>query len=113
MQKVPYVDIEQLIRFAEHKKFRDKPTSSTRLPFHEESSSTFCRATVYAALNNKGTAALVTVDDRSYANNPFQRHFQYTHDLALSPEYIFEVGNIQGGQSGQTTTSEYSYTLHQ
>ena len=23
MQKVPYVDIEQLIRFAEHKKFRD------------------------------------------------------------------------------------------
>lgn len=64
-----------------------------------------------AALNNKGTAALVTVDDRSYANNPFQRHFQYTHDLALSPESIFEVGNIQGGQSGQTTTSEYSYAL--
>ena len=23
MQKVPYADIEQLIRFAEHKKFRD------------------------------------------------------------------------------------------
>ena len=64
-----------------------------------------------AALNNKGTAALVTVDDRSYANNPFQRHFQYTHDLALSPESIFEVGNIQGGQSGQTTTSEYSYAF--
>ena len=64
-----------------------------------------------AALNNKGTAALVTVDERSYANNPFQRHFQYTHDLALSPESIFEVGNIQGGQSGQTTTSEYSYAF--
>lgn len=43
-----------------------------------------------AALNNKGTAALVTVDDRSYANNPFQRHFQYTHDLALSPESILK-----------------------
>lgn len=41
-----------------------------------------------AALNNKGTAALVTVDDRSYANNPFQRHFQYTHDLALSGIYF-------------------------
>lgn len=54
-----------------------------------------------AALNNKGTAALVTVDDRSYANNPFQRHFQYTHDLALSPESIFEVGNIQGGKVGR------------
>lgn len=54
-----------------------------------------------AALNNKGTAALVTVDDRSYANNPFQRHFQYTHDLALSPESIFEVGNIQGDKVGR------------
>ena len=47
------------------------------------------RSNFQAALNNKGTAALVTVDDRSYANNPFQRHFQYTHDLALSPESNF------------------------
>lgn len=64
-----------------------------------------------AALANKGTATLVTVDDRGYANNPFQRHFQYAHDLEISPESIFEVGNIQGGQRGQTTTSEYPYSF--
>lgn len=31
------------------------------------------------AVKNRGTATLVTVDDRGYANNPFQRHFQYAH----------------------------------
>lgn len=59
--------------------------------------------------DNIGSAHLVTVDDRGYANNPFQRHFQYQHDLEISPESLFEIGNIQGGQSGQTTTSEYGY----
>lgn len=63
------------------------------------------------AVKNRGTATLVTVDDRGYANNPFQRHFQYAHDLQISPESIFEVGNIQGGQSGQTTSSEYPYAF--
>ena len=51
--------------------------------------------------DNIGSAHLVTVDDRGYANNPFQRHFQYQHDLEISPESLFEIGNIQGGQSGQ------------
>ena len=63
------------------------------------------------AMDNKGTARLITSDDRSYANNPFQRHFQYMNDLQISPESIFEVGNIQGGQSGQTTTSDYPYNF--
>ena len=30
MQKVPYADIEQLIRFAEHKKFRDIQNNERR-----------------------------------------------------------------------------------
>ena len=63
--------------------------------------------------DNIGSAHLVTVDDRGYANNPFQRHFQYQHDLEISPESLFEIGNIQGGQSGQTTTSEYGYGFGQ
>lgn len=64
-----------------------------------------------AALADKGNVTLVTVDESGYANNPFQRHFQYIHDLSISPESIFEIGNMQGGQSGQTTTSEYSYAF--
>jgi len=64
-----------------------------------------------AALDNKGSARLITADDRAYASNPFQRHFQYMHDLQVSPESLFEVGNVQGGQSGQTTTSEYPYAF--
>lgn len=64
-----------------------------------------------AALADKGNVTLVTVDERGYANNPFQRHFQYIHDLSISPESIFEIGNMQGGQSGQTTSSEYSYAF--
>jgi hypothetical protein len=62
-----------------------------------------------AAIDNKGTAHLITADGRSYANNPFQRHFQYFADLQVSPESLFEVGNIQGGQ--QVTTSEYPYAF--
>jgi len=62
-----------------------------------------------AAIDNKGSSQLITADGRAYANNPFQRHFQYFHDLVVSPESLFEVGNIQGGQ--QVTTSEYTYAF--
>lgn len=64
-----------------------------------------------AAIDNKGTALLINSDDRSFTNNPFQRHFQYMHDLRVSPESIFEIGNVQGGQAGQTTTSDYPYNF--
>ncbi len=63
------------------------------------------------AIDNKGSVNLITSDGRSYANNPFQRHFQYMEDLQISPESLFEIGNIQGGQSGQTTTSDYPYNF--
>jgi len=63
------------------------------------------------AIDDKGSAYLITTDTRNYANNPFQRHFQYLNDLQVSPESLFEVGNIQGGQSGQTTNSEYPYNF--
>ena len=62
-----------------------------------------------AAIDNEGSAHLITSDDRSYANNPYQRVFQYFNDLQVSPEYLFEVGNIQGGT--QATTSEYPYAF--
>lgn len=62
-----------------------------------------------AAIDNKGTAMLITTDGRTYANNPFQRHFQYFADLQVSPESLFEMGNVQGGQ--QLTTSEYPYAF--
>lgn len=45
------------------------------------------------ALNeHKGSSHLLTVDDRDYADNPFQRSFQYIHDMQVSPESLFEVG---------------------
>jgi len=62
-----------------------------------------------AAIDNKGTCNLITSDERTYAHNPFQRHFQYFNDLQVSPESLFQLGNIQGGQ--QVTTSEYSYAF--
>jgi hypothetical protein len=62
-----------------------------------------------AAIDNKGSSLLITTDGRSYANNPFQRHFQYFQDLQVSPESLFEVGNIQGGTTA--TTSEYPYAF--
>lgn len=62
-----------------------------------------------AAINNQGAARLITTDTRSYANNPFQLHFQYFADLKVSPESLFEIGNIQGGT--QQTTSEYPYAF--
>jgi hypothetical protein len=62
-----------------------------------------------AAIDNKGTVTLITTDGRSYANNPFQKHFQYFNDLQVSPESLFQLGNIQGGT--QATTSEYPYAF--
>ena len=61
------------------------------------------------AITNKGTSNLIVTDGRTYANNPFQRHFQYFADLQTSPESLFEIGNIQGGTL--TTTSEYPYAF--
>lgn len=61
------------------------------------------------AIDNRGTSGLITADGRSFANNPFQRHFQYFADLQVSPESLFEIGNIQGGTL--TTTSEYPYAF--
>ena len=42
-----------------------------------------------AAIDNKGTSGLITSDGRAYANNPFQRHFQYFADLKVSPESLY------------------------
>lgn len=61
------------------------------------------------AIDNKGTSQLITADGRATSNNPFQRNFQYFHDFQVSPESIFELGNIQGG--ALTTTSEYTYAF--
>lgn len=48
-----------------------------------------------AAINEqKGSLRLITSDDRGYANNPFQLHWQYIHDKKVSPESLFEVGNV-------------------
>ena len=43
-----------------------------------------------------GSAKLVTVDERADVQNPFQRHFQYSLDLEVSPETLFEIGCPQG-----------------
>ncbi len=61
------------------------------------------------AIDNKGTAGLIAADTRSSVNNPFQRHFQYTHDLQVSPESVFEIGNYQVGQT--LTNGEYPYAF--
>ena len=61
------------------------------------------------AIDNKGNSLLIVADGRATSNNPFQRNFQYFHDFQVSPESIFELGNIQGGAF--TTTSEYTYAF--
>ena len=90
---------------------------------NEEYNSIYARRTDYmdyyemaetyfdAAMDDRGTCELITSDERSYANNPFQRHFQYFHDLEVSPESIFELGNIQGGDSDTSTSSEYPFAF--
>lgn len=55
-----------------------------------------------ALSSNAGTTKLVTEDERSYANNPFQRHFQYFMDLKQSPENIFEIGCVQNQANSRT-----------
>ena len=47
----------------------------------------------------KGTATFIVNDDRSYADNAFQRSFQYIMDMQVSPDSIFEVGNTAPNQS--------------
>lgn len=48
-----------------------------------------------AAINEqKGSLQLITSDGRDYANNPFQMHWQYIHNKKVSPESLFEVGNV-------------------
>ncbi|HEY4150052.1 MAG TPA: RagB/SusD family nutrient uptake outer membrane protein [Chitinophagaceae bacterium] len=62
------------------------------------------------AITNKGTCNLITAETRGAGfNNPFQLHFQYFANLTVSPESLFEIGNIQGGTL--TTTSEYPYAF--
>ena len=59
-----------------------------------------------------GSAKLITVDERSYVNNPFQRHFQYSLDLQVSPETLFEIACPQGVlPNGQSANGEYLYAF--
>lgn len=48
---------------------------------------------------NAGTCQLVTTDSRTYCNNPFQMVFQYAHNHQISPESLFEIGNMETIQS--------------
>ena len=52
-----------------------------------------------AVNENRGTCQLVTTDSRGYCNNPFQMVFQYIHDMVISPESLFEIGNMPSLQS--------------
>jgi len=61
------------------------------------------------AIDNEGSAHLLVSDNRGHANNPFQLHFQYCENLQVSPEAVFDLGNIQGGSPA--TTSEYAYAF--
>lgn len=62
-----------------------------------------------ALTTNKGTVRLITTDERSYSNNPFQRHFQYLHDLQVSPESLYEAGVYQGNTGSGSQTNEFGY----
>ena len=57
---------------------------------------TYFRSVVSGA--RKGSLSLVTSDDRGL-DNPFQRGFQYIMDMEVSPESVFEVGNVAPQQS--------------
>jgi starch-binding outer membrane protein, SusD/RagB family len=60
-----------------------------------------------AMQTNPGSAALITTDNRGSAfDNPFQRHFQYMMDLAVSPESLYEISNTQG-----VGNSEFGYAF--
>jgi hypothetical protein len=57
---------------------------------------------------NNGTAQLITTDSRGGTiNNPFQMHFQNMANFVVSPESLFELGNIQSTQ----VTSEFGYAF--
>lgn len=59
-----------------------------------------------------GAAKLITTDERSYVNNPYQRHFQYSLDLEVSPETLFEISCPQGVLPGNTSANgEYLYAF--
>lgn len=60
-----------------------------------------------AISTNAGTTKLVTTDERTYTDNPFQRHFQFCMDLEQSPETIFELGSVQNRVGGRF----YSYDI--
>lgn len=59
-----------------------------------------------------GSCKLITNDERTSVNNPFQRHFQYSLDLQVSPETLFEIACPQGpGPDGNTANGEYLYAF--
>ena len=64
---------------------------------------TYFRLVVSGA--RKGTLRLLTTDDRG-KGNPFQRGYQYIMDLQVSPESVFEVGNIQGNGNSERPYSQ-------
>ena len=47
----------------------------------------------------KGTSQLITTDSRKGINNPFQMGFQHIMDMEVSPESLWEVGNVAPNQS--------------
>jgi len=62
------------------------------------------------AIANKGTCNLITADTRGAGvNNPFQLHFQNFANLTLSPESLFEIGNLSGALAA--VNSEYPYAF--
>ncbi len=44
----------------------------------------------------KGTLRFITADDRAGIDNPYQRAYQYTYDLEISPESLCEIGFVRG-----------------
>ena len=59
-----------------------------------------------------GSCKLITVDERASVNNPYQRHFQYSLDLQVSPETLFEIACPQGpGPDGMAANGEYLYAF--
>ncbi len=54
----------------------------------------------------KGTSRLLTEDDRTYAENPFQRGFQYIMDMEVSPESLYEVGHMAANGNAERPYSQ-------
>jgi len=49
-----------------------------------------------AVNTHNGSAQLIETDNRTYADNPFQRHFHEINSRRVSPESFFEIGCIAG-----------------